>query len=334
MPSGRRRLRRRGSARGPRSRRSWTSSVATRTSSSRAWSDTRPGPRQGRRWNVPRADEAASPIERILAIKAIPEFADVHPDDLAVIAEHARVQTFQRGDILYAGAEQPVSSIHLVLGGRVAEYRGGRLFVMHGPQRVLGGEDALALSATDVVAVAEEDTRTLAIDRDHLRDVLEDNFGVLSAALQGVAAATLRLRRRIVPSAGYEAPAVSVAEASAPPEELGARVAFLWRQTWLRHARVRTLGQLASEATPVTLADGELLWAAGDHAEDARIVVSGRVRCETDDGRQRFEASGGTVLGLEEALAMDARWYRAVVRTPGSALRIARAAVVDVLEDD
>jgi len=283
---------------------------------------------------VPQADEAASPIERMLAIKAIPEFADVHPDDLAVIAEYARLRSYRRGDTIYAGAKQPVSSIHLVLEGRVAEYRNGRLFVTHGPRRVLGGEDALALSATDVVAVAEEDTQTLAIERDHLRDVLEDNFGVLSAALQGVAAATLRLRRRIVPPAGYEPLAVPAAESVAVPEELGARVDFLWRHTWLRHARVRTLGQLAREAASVTLADGERLWTGGDQAEDALIVVTGRVCCETDDGRQRFEAAAGTILGLEEALAMDTRWYQAVVRTPGAALRIGRAAVVDVLEDD
>src|SRR5262245_26018330 len=334
MPSGRRRLRQPRSTRHPPSRRSSTSSVAIRTSSSRAWSGTRPGPRQRRRWNVPPADEAARPIERMLAIKAIPEFADVHPDDLAVIADHARVNTFRRGDTLYAGTQHPASSVHLVLEGRVAEYRGGRLFVTHGPQRVLGGEDALARSASDVVAVAEEDTRTLAIERDQLRDVLEDNFGVLSAALHGVAAATLRLRRRIVPSAGYEPPAAPAAGSVAVPEDLGARVGFLWRQTWLRHARLRTLGQLASEATTATLAEAEPLWTVGDPAEDALIVVTGRVRCETDDGRQRFEAAGGTILGLEEALAMDTRWYRAVVRTPGSAMRIGRAAVIDVLEDD
>lgn len=280
------------------------------------------------------AEGSASTIERMLAIKALPVFVDVHPDELAVIAEYVRLCTFRRGDTLYAGAQAPVSTIHLVLDGRVTEHRGGRLFTTHGPQHVLGGEDALALSAADVVAVAEEDTRTLAIERDHLRDVLEDNFGVLSAALQGVAAATLRLRRRIVPSAGYVDPPPPAPEPSQLPGELGARVAFLWEHTGLRHARVRTLGQLASDAESVALGDGERLWAVGDPAEHALIVVAGRVHCETDDGRQHFAAGRGAILGLEESLAMDARWCGAVVRAPGSALRITRAALVDVLEDD
>ncbi len=280
------------------------------------------------------AEEAASPIQRLLAIKAMPLFADVHPDELAVVAEYARIRTFRRGETLYSGERLPVSSIHLVLDGSVTEYRGGRPFVTHGPHHVLGGEDALALSASDVAAVADEDTRTLAIERDRLRDVLEDNFGVLSAGLQGVAAATLRLRRRIIPSAGWPEPPGPTSGTGPVGDDLGARVAFLWKETWLRRARIRTLGQLARDAESVILRNGERLWATGDDAEDALVVLEGRVGCETDDGRQRFVAGRGAVLGLEEALAMEARWCDAAVHAPGSALRITRAALIDVLEDD
>src|SRR4029077_4891738 len=102
----------------------------------------------------------------MLSIKAMAVFADVHPDELAVVAESARVHAFRRGETLYAGTEAPVSSIHLVLDGRVPEYRGGPPFVTHEPHGVLGGEDALALTSSDVVAVADEDARTLAIERD------------------------------------------------------------------------------------------------------------------------------------------------------------------------
>jgi len=283
---------------------------------------------------VPQADQSTSAIERMLAIKAMPVFADVHPDELAVVAESARVHVFHRGETLYAGTEAPVSSIHLVLDGRVTEYRGGRPFVTHGPHGVLGGEDALALTSSDVVAVADEDTRTLAIERDQLRDLLEDNFGILSATLQGVAAATLRLRRRIVPSAGWPEPQPIVGPSESLTDDLGARVAFLWEETWLHRARIRTLGQLARAADAVELREGERLWAAGDDAEDALIVVDGRVQCETADGRQRFDGGRGAILGLEEALAVEARWCGAVVRAPGAALHVTRAALIDVLEDD
>lgn len=269
----------------------------------------------------------------MLAIKALPLLSDLHPDELAVIAEHVRFCTFQSGETLFSGAESPITSMHLVLEGRVVERRGDRPFRTHGPQQVVGGIDALAQSSADVVAVAEEDTRTLAIERSDLRDVLEDNFGVLSAALAGVAATTLRLRRALTPSAGFPEPS-NADDDAAPLADLGARVAFLARHTWLGHARIRTLGQLAREAELVAFADRERVWTERDPAEDAAVIVTGRLACVTQDGRQRFEVGRGTVIGLEEALAMEPRWCTARARGSGSLVRISRAALLDVLEDD
>lgn len=282
---------------------------------------------------MPQADDAANQIERMLAIKALPVFVDVHPDELAVIAAQARLCTFGRGDTLYAAATSPVGTIHLVLAGRVTEHRGGRPFVTHGPQHVLGGVDALASRTADVVAIADEPTRTLAIERSALRDVLEDNFGVLSATLQGVAAATLRLRRRLVPTAGHPT-AIAPTPWPVALDDLGARIAFLRERTWLRPAHVRALGHLAGEAEPVGFTAGEGLWALGDPAEHAMIVVDGSIACTADDTGLRFTARQGTLLGLEEALAIEPRWYDATVHEAGSALCITRAAIVDVLEDD
>jgi CRP-like cAMP-binding protein len=283
---------------------------------------------------VSQAEESGNAVERMLVMKAMPLLADLDADELAVLAEHVRFCTFARGETVFAGTEAPVEQIHLVLDGRVVEHRGGRPFRTHGPQRVVGGVDALAHTTADVLAVAAEDTRTLAIDRTDLRDVLEDNFGVLAATLQGVAAATLRLRRSLVPSAGF----ASRVDAAPPPsgtlDELGARIAFLHRHTWLRHARVRTLGQIAREAEPISVAGGASIWAEGGPADHGAVVVTGVVACETADGRQRFEVGPGAVVGLEEALAMGVRWHRATARTPVSFLAISRAAFVDVLEDD
>ena len=268
----------------------------------------------------------------MLAIKTLPLLADLHADELATIAAHARFCTFARGETLFSGADAPVAGIHLVLEGRVVEHRGGRPFREHGPQRVVGGIDALAHASADVMAVAAEDTRTLTIDRADLRDVLEDNFGVLSVTLQGVAAATLRLRRKLPPAAGF------VAQGEAPLsgslDELGGRIEFLHRHTWLRHAGVRTLGQIAREAELVSVADGEPIWVEGEPAGHGAVVVTGTVACVTADRRQRFDVGPGTLVGLEEALAMDVRWCEATAHEPVAFLRISRATFVDVLEDD
>jgi CRP-like cAMP-binding protein len=283
---------------------------------------------------VSQVEEAGNAVARMLAIKALPLLADLDPDELAVLAEHARFCTFAEGETVFAGAEAPVERIHLVLDGSVVEHRGGRPFRTHGPQRVVGGVDALARTTADVLAVATEETRTLAIDRADLRDVLEDNFGVLAATLQGVAAATLRLRRRLVPSAGFPARGDAAPSVAGSLDELGARIAFLHRYTWLGDARVRTLGQIAREAEPISVAAGASIWREGETADHGAVVVRGTVGCETADGRQRFEVGPGAVIGLEEALAMDVRWHAATARTAVSFLGISRAAFVDVLEDD
>jgi hypothetical protein len=64
------------------------------------------------------------------------------------------------------------------------------------------------------------------------------------------------------------------------------------------------------------------------------LVVGGVLVCGTADQRQRFEAGPRAILGLEEALAIDVRWYGAAARGPVSLLRVTRAAIIDALEDD
>ncbi len=280
---------------------------------------------------MPPADDADGAIARLLVLKAMPLFADVHPDELAAVAEHTHLHTFQPGERLFSGTEQPVSTIHLVMEGRVTEHRGGRPFRSHGPQHVLGGLDALALSESNVVAIADEHTRTVAIERAALRDILEDNFGLLSTTLQGVAAATLRLRRRL-PAAGFGEPSPRE-ETGTVADDLASRMAFLRRHTWLGHLRVRTLGQLAHDAVALAPRGSEHLWTSGDTAEHAVVVVRGTIACSTE-GAAPWSVGPGTVLGLEETLAMEPRWGGAVAAADAALLSITRTQLIDALEDD
>lgn len=277
--------------------------------------------------------ENEGPIGRMLALKVLPVLNEIDPDELAVIAERVQPSTFAAGDTVFAGTEAPVTSIHLVVDGRVVEHRGGRPFRSYGPQQVVGGIDALARSVTDVAAVAEMETHTLSLDRNDLRDLLEENFGILAAALQGVAATTIRLRRALVPSAGY--PEEQAPDHPDPPslQDIGARIAFLHAHAF-KGARLWTLGQLARDAELVTMEDGAELWRQDTLADHGVIVVAGAVRCTRIDGGPRFTASRGTILGLEEALARDDRWYGAVAIGPTVVLRITRALFIDILEDD
>lgn len=277
------------------------------------------------------AEETGTVVERMLVVKAVPVLGDLDPEELALVAERTSFREFAPGETVFSGVDTPVTTIHLVLGGRVAERRGGRPFRTHGPQHVVGGLEALADTPTDVVAVAEVATRTLAIERSDLRDILADNFAVLGATLQGVAAAALRLRRAVTPSAGFP---VATAAPAADGDELAERIAFLHARTLLGGMPIRALGHVAGEAEQGTLVAGARLWSEGEPAEHAVVVTSGIVDCTSADGRHRFQAGPGTILGFEDALALEARWYGAVARDGGTVLRLERAALVDLLEDE
>jgi CRP-like cAMP-binding protein len=263
----------------------------------------------------------------MLAIKALPLFTDMHLDELAVVAEHAAPRTFAAGEVL-------PPSIHLIVEGRVTEHREGLPFRTHGPHHVVGGVDALATADAAVTFVAEEPTSTLTIEHGDLRDILEDNFGVLSGTLEGVAASTLRLRRELIPSAGFRPQRSGEERVPESLDDLGARIVFLRAHPALRLGRIETLGMLAREATLVSLADRDRLWRSGEPADHAVLVVHGRLECATEDGRQRFDAGARAILGLDEALAIQPRWYGATARGPATLLRITRTAILDALEDD
>jgi CRP-like cAMP-binding protein len=279
---------------------------------------------------VPPADDDG-PIARLLIVKALPLFADVAADELAVIAEHMRSATFGTGEVVFGGPEQPVDAIHLIVDGRITEHRFGRPFRSYGPLRVIGGIDALARSGTEVQGIADEETRTLFIDRAALRDILEDSFGILSAALQGVAAATLRLRH-VLSAAGFDT-AHGIPDAPTFVDSLPARMNALRSDTWLGRAGVRTLGQLARESTLLATGGGTRLWGNGDTAEHAVVLLRGTVTCVAGD-RAAFRVGRGTVLGLDEALALEPRWHDATTAGETTLLSIGRATLIDALEDD
>ena len=127
------------------------------------------------------ATEAGTmPIEHLLALKAVPPFSALPPDDLALLVERAKPRTLDAGDVLVADGV-PITSIHLVLAGRLEEQRAGRRWADREPYELVGGVDALAYAGEHLVVRATEPTQTLELDRDDLLEVCQDRFGVLYA---------------------------------------------------------------------------------------------------------------------------------------------------------
>jgi CRP-like cAMP-binding protein len=100
-----------------------------------------------------------------------------------------------------------------------------------------------------------------------------------------------------------------------------------------------TLARIATLARPVAIDEGETLYAIGDPARSAYIVVSGRLRF-TLGGDGRPEAQGsiippGDILGWAALLVDQPRRIATVVALePCRLLAIEGKALLDLLEDD
>jgi Cyclic nucleotide-binding domain len=230
----------------------------------------------------------------------------------------------------------PVTSIHLVLEGRLEEERNGHAWAVRAPYELVGGVDALAHAGERLVVRATAPTQTLELERDDLLEVCGDRFGVLATVATGVAAMAIAARRRLGPAAGFAAADADVPAACnvGPGAGLAGIVACLRTMPAIAETPVHTLAYVAAESELVTIERGQTIWRAGDPAAHVLLVLSGAVRCTSEDDSQGFVLGPGEVTGALDALAMVPRWYTASARSTVGALRIRATALLDVLEDD
>ena len=178
---------------------------------------------------MPQADQSTSAIERMLAIKAMAVFADVDPDEtrggrrVRACARLPPRRDAVRGD----GSTRVVHPPR----ARRPRHRVPRRPALRHP-RTARCPRGRGCAGTHILRRRRGRGRGHAHAGDRARPAPRPAGGqlrILSATLQGVAAATLRLRRRIVPSAGWPEPPPIVGRSESLTDDLGARVAFLWR---------------------------------------------------------------------------------------------------------
>jgi CRP-like cAMP-binding protein len=215
-----------------------------------------------------------------------------------------------------------------VVEGRVRVTRRDGEVREHGPHSLIGAPEVLAADESPA-ALAVEDATLLSIRRAALVEILEDDFATALALLQHLARESLAVRQRL----GERSRPVPVAIARPDPAlELGERIALLRSTPPFSRVSVHALGQIALDLRPVPFAAGEPLWAPGDPADWAGVVIAGRIAAGP---APRARAIGpGEVFGMEEALAGESRWYPAEARRRGLLLRLETASLIDVLEDD
>jgi CRP-like cAMP-binding protein len=274
-----------------------------------------------------------SAVAHLLALKAVAPFSSLPPDDLALLVERAQPRSLGAGELLVAPGT-PLRAIHLVLSGSLEEQRNGQRWAVREPYELVGGVDALANAGERLKVRALEPTQTLELDRDDLLDVCQDRFDVLATVAAGVAAMAIAARRRLGPGAGFPDVAAATAPAVRPQPDVAEIVGRLRAVAPLGGTPIHTLAYAADEGTLITLDAGQALWSAGDPSDHVVLLLSGRLDCTSDDGRQHFALGPDDVAGLLDGLALAPRWYDATATTPLVGLRMRIAALLDVLEDD
>jgi len=269
-----------------------------------------------------------SPLERAFHLKRLGGLRDIPPADLAGLALLAHEHSFARGAAVCRSGER-VEEVHVVIDGRV-RVRGGE----HGDDSVGAGEviGMLSLLARDDVgldAVADTDTVTLALQADDLFSAFEEDFGILYNQIRNLATETLRLRKQIPPGT-YLASEKGLSEPPAGEIDLVQRLLYL-RGGGLGHANMDALMTMAQRMRTVRFEPGTELWRIGSPSGFLYYLLSGRVRCTTEDDTQ-FACGPGYPLGNLESQCGAPRWYDAVTETAVTTLQTDTDAFLDTIE--
>jgi len=281
-------------------------------------------------------------LRRLIELRRFPMFAAAELGELATLAENVVEISHESGAVV---ARPPIpDAIHLILDGEVEAGA-----AKHGTHGAFGFLEVLARRPLAAPGVAVGDTRTLRLTASDLRDVLEDNHGLLLIAIRELVSRTLAAHRS-------EPASRRLAAATPAPSPLGLveRMIVLRRQfpfappalyatlpaashvilldSLGRAAPLEAIALLAHASRETTWPAGAVMARADEPARDAHFILDGNLRAVPAD-RDPYLLGPGTAIGLLEGLAGLRHPATIEVVAPVRALEIAGSLIFDVLED-
>lgn len=147
-------------------------------------------PNEGMSEDMARARTSMSPIERVLALRKIPLFAELSPADLQSVAAIAEERTYADGDVI-AGEGEVGDELHLVTDGTVHVVRGTggatSPVARRGPGDVVGEMSIITRTPRIASLVAEGDVRTLRIGHREFESMIRERPEVSLAVMRVLA---------------------------------------------------------------------------------------------------------------------------------------------------
>ena len=256
-------------------------------------------------------DPAPLTIQRLLTLRQSEGFGDVDLSELATIAENAFERAFAPGSLIVTPGER-FPGAYLVVQGRL-DAPGHEW----GPRRIVGGLEMIAGRPSMHRIVAAAPTRTLLLPEASFAELLEDNYGVLSATRRMIS--RHMLAHVAEPFTPHVLPRVDA-------RALGMVDRMLVLRAHLPFANLQALAALAQASEDVELAAGAAIHRAGEESAGPLVVLTGQVRV-------RNSITTTSQIGGLEALAEVPHTDDAHALTRVHALRLPTAALFDVMED-
>jgi CRP-like cAMP-binding protein len=281
--------------------------------------------------NLISAEGTSVSLARILQLKRFPLIGGLPASELAFVAEVLRERMFPKGTALMRSGE-PVTSVYLVLDGRVRLARQGRDLGHTGRWGGVGGFSLFARDPDGADAVAETDVTALELEADALLELLEDRFAILRHVIREMCRTFIRLVQQHPPERE-----VRWRTAPGGPErdlDLVDRIVFFRQSVAFAGSSINALAELARWLSEQHVEPGTTLWREGEPARYASMIVTGVVSCTSADGGVGFRLGPGAPLGVVEAIAEVPRWYTAVAESPLVTLAGDTEGLLDVFEDN
>ena len=268
-------------------------------------------------------DITPSTLRRILTLKQFPILCEAELGELAMFAENVTEAVLPASTIV-ASAGSRLGALHLVLTGEIATTRGRRQ--SWGPGQVFGGLEVLANREASATAMTTVPTTTLQLLAPDVMEILDDSFGVMLAALRGLAAAYV--------AAAPQRPRACTLPDRPPADSLGfvERLMLLRQQPAFSAAPLESLVALAHASEEVALPAGTLVTRAGVTASSSCVILQGASSAVGASGVPR-RLGPGDAIGHLEALAGQPHQETIEVVEPMRVLKIEASRVFDIIED-
>ncbi len=271
------------------------------------------------------------PIERMRTLRSFPGWSELSRSELATLAEIARPRLARAG-VMVIGRGEPIEASYSVVSGALVARRHGDVLGRYGPGTAVGGLAAFGRDADGYEVQAVRDTTMLEMNIADLEEVFEDRFRILALVLRELARQGLKLRRELLPHAGYPELADGGEACPARSLDLVERIFYLRQNLAIEEDAIDSVAILAKTATELRLGPGEWLWRHGDPSDHMLALLCGRVRCTSPEGH-RFELGSGDLAGSLDANAEVPRWYDCQVVDGVVALVLPRNITLDIYED-